>query len=228
MASRKARDVSGEDTSGDDRTSGLLELARAGDKAALSALVERDRAWVEGRVRRNISNLKSVIHTSDVIQEVMVKLLRSNRPPRAVNRAQLRAYLATVIHRLLATKAGRSLRALLRRPAVLTIVEHIEDVAPGAHQTAEDKEHLELVERALSLLSGRDQDLIRLRRKGLSFAEIGVELGISEDNARIGHGRALLRLAEKVKQISRPDFQWPSDDSPDPDSDPPAEQTSAE
>lgn len=203
----------------DDGTDELLRRARTGDKAALSRLVQNNREWVESRVRQNMANLRHLTHTSDIVQELMLKLLASRRPPLAVNTAQLRAYLSRAIRNLLSTKAGQALTSLQRMPQVLDIMEHIAEVDARGPQpfasilVAEEHGH---VLNALLLLPGRDQDLIVGRHKhSLSWRDLGLRLGMSADHARIECNRAVVRLREKLRQISRPDYVWPTDDATD-------------
>ncbi len=197
----------------DDRTAELLRRSRAGDKDALSELVLRDLEWVEGRVRGNMANLRHFVRTSDVVQELFVRLLAAGTPPESVNMAQLRAYLAEAIRNLLCTQAGKSVVGKKPGAPLLTIMDHIEDgrsAAPYAEALFAD-EH-ERVKRALALLRGREQDLIRGRTmRGASFAVLGTAFGLSEDAARMAYKRALNRLRAKLAEISQDAYEWPTD-----------------
>lgn len=197
----------------DDRTAELLRRARAGDKQALGELVLRDLPWVEARVRGNMANVRHFLRTSDVVQELFVRLLASGTPPESVNMAQLRAYLAEAIRNLLCTQAGKSIVGKKPSSPLLTIMDHIEDdrcAAPYAEALFAD-EH-ERVKRALALLRGRDQDLIRGRiMRGSSFAVLGKAFDMSEDAARMACKRALDRLRAKLKEIYQDAYEWPTD-----------------
>jgi RNA polymerase sigma factor (sigma-70 family) len=58
---------------------------------------------------------------------------------------------------------------------------------------------VEQYEAALERLKPREQDAITARLEdGLSYAEIGLELGIKEDAARMAVKRALFRLAQEL------------------------------
>ena len=69
-------------------------------------------------------------------------------------------------------------------------------------QKIDREERKAWVRLALELLGATDRDIIQLRQwEKVSFGEIGERLGINEDAARMRHGRALKKLAEKVMSL---------------------------
>ena len=65
----------------------------------------------------------------------------------------------------------------------------------------------EFLDLALSLLSPDDRRILELRElKQMSFPEIGEELDISPDTARMRHKRARPRLIETIERLRRGDI----------------------
>jgi RNA polymerase sigma factor (sigma-70 family) len=106
----------------------------------------------------------------------------------------------------------------LARDTVLELDPPVEQVAP-ADRRLEIEEEEARIRFALELLDPDDRHLI-LRREwdGLDFARIGEELSISPDAARMRFHRALLRLQQRVGELSTgrlSDFLPESDGSGD-------------
>lgn len=192
------------------QTRELLVRWHDGDEAALSALVQQDLAWIEGRVRQRLGPLLRKRHdTQDIVQITLLEVLRYG--PRFVlsDRGQFRALLARMVENALRNQAdhegaarrdARRERSPSSADSVLTL-----DVAAPHTQPDEAAARSELqawIRLALELLDPDDRDVIVWRQyQELSFAAIGERMGIAENAARMRFARALPKLAAKLDAI---------------------------
>ncbi len=73
---------------------------------------------------------------------------------------------------------------------------------PSAHLRCDELIHH--VRRALSNMASNDRQVLIMRHlEGLSTAEIAATVGLSEEAVKKRHARALLRLQERLSDISR-------------------------
>ena len=178
-------------------TSVLLERVRAGDDAALDALVRRYldplRRWASGRLPGWARDLRD---TDDLVQDTLIATLRHLEGFEVRKDGALHAYLRESI----GNRIRDEIRRIGRRPAVETANESIEDRAPSPLEAAIGTEALARYERALSTLSTVERDAVIARVEfGLCYAEIATALGkASPDAARMTVSRALLQLAQEM------------------------------
>jgi RNA polymerase sigma factor (sigma-70 family) len=173
----------------------LLRLARKGDAAALSRLLERYSERLLGRVRLMMgAEARAQAESVDFLQMTMTEVLE--RMDRFEVRDE-RAFLAW-----LTTIARNRIRDSVRRQretafASLSASCSQESGGPGktpASEVADHEQALRLVE-ALEELDDPSRQIVELRNlEGLSYREIGERLGFGEDRARQRHQRAVLRL----------------------------------
>ncbi len=188
----------------------LLQRLRAGDRAALDALLERDLDWIRGYVRRRLGPaLRSRLESADVVQEAMVEFLRHGPPFLVSDQQQFRRLAARVVENVIGHQYDwfTAQRRELQRERPLPS-EDILDLdarrAPGGtpSKEAHRREREACVRLGLELLEAPDREAILLREwKGHSLAEMGTHLGITEDAARMRYQRAVRRLARKVRQL---------------------------
>lgn len=187
-----------------DDTLELLRRWHGGDLEAVARLVERDREWVEARLRRR-RIARGDGDTHDDCQDLMLRVLRY--APRFVcaNRSQFRGLLARMIENLVVDRArGRPGREI----AFASLTESRLDLTLGAgHATDpgdaaardEDRAWLRL---GLEFLGDVDRDVVRQRHfEEREFAAIASSVGSSEDAVRMRYQRALLRLATIVQRL---------------------------
>ncbi|MFO1078272.1 MAG: sigma-70 family RNA polymerase sigma factor [Planctomycetota bacterium] len=195
-------------------TAELLLRWANGDDDALADLVAQDAPWIERQVRTRLGNwLRQRVDTQDIVQGTLLTILRTG--PRFVcsDRAHLRALLARIVENTIRgeihhhTAGKRDLRRELTAPppdrshSVLILDQRAASVTdPGrAAAAAETRDWLRL---ALELLEPDDRNAILWREfEGLPFAEVAARLGMTEDAARMRFGRALPKLAQKLKQL---------------------------
>jgi RNA polymerase sigma-70 factor (ECF subfamily) len=191
-------------------TSDLLQRWRAGDQAALDALLARDLPWIRERVHRRLGNeLRRREETEDFVQDVVLEFLRYG--PRIVlsSRPQLLALLARIVENVIRGKHDRFTafkRAVAKeRPLAPDSVLSLEGPAspPQGPRTAAERAEWEgFVRLGLELLDPEDREVILLRQwEGLGFAETGRRLDIAEDAARMRFHRALARLGAAIHDL---------------------------
>jgi RNA polymerase sigma-70 factor (ECF subfamily) len=178
-------------------TSVLLERVRAGDDAALDALVTRYliplRRWASGRLPAWARDLRD---TDDIVQDTLIATLRHLDGFEVRKDGALHAYLRQSI----GNRIRDEIRRINRRPAVEPAHEAIEDRAPSPLESAIGTEALANYERALATLSVEERDGVIARVEfGLGYPEIAAATGKgSPDAARMMVSRALLRLAREM------------------------------
>lgn len=195
-------------------TAELLLRWANGDEAALAELVAQDAPWIERRVRARLGSwLRPRVDTQDIVQDTLLTILRTG--PRFVcsDRAHLRALLARFVENTIRGEAHhqaagrRDARREVRSPTTgsghgVPILDQraasITDPGHAASRT-ETRDWLRL---ALELLEPDDRNVILWREfEDLPFADVAARLGMSEDGARMRFGRALPKLAQKLKAL---------------------------
>ncbi len=204
-----------------DETLGLLERWHGGDRQALSQLVERDRRWVEERVRnRRGASLRRLSDTHDDVQDLMLRALQYSPRFLCRDRGQFRALLARMIENLLVDRSrsaaarnhDRRLDSLFGDsrisldPAIAT--------ADQPAEVAARNEEIAWMRLGLEFLDAEERDVI-WRRQLLEqgFAEIAAEDGIAADAVRMRFNRAMLRLAGVVQRLQAGDLAQLLDDA---------------
>lgn len=187
----------------------LLGRWRAGDHDALNTLLQRDLDWIRQRVHYQLGQrLRRAGDTEDFVQETAIAVLRDG--PRFVlsSRRQFRGLLAKIITNVLRGQSRR-LHALKRetgREEELPGDSVLDLDAPQQAGTrpdeaaahAEEKEWLRL---GLMLLEADDQAVTDLHWNGLTDGEIGNQLGVSANTARMRRTRAIGRLTKIVRKL---------------------------
>lgn len=167
----------------------LVERARAGDDAALSALVRRHQ---DAAFRVALSITRDEDTAQDVVQEAFVKAFR------ALDRFRGDAAFRTWMLTITANEGRGALRKRKRRAETsidgLAPIEVDEpspaDLAELASESARAREMLEN-------LPEKQRLSIALRiDEGLSFREIGDVIGSSEGAARVNYFHGIRRLRE--------------------------------
>ncbi len=193
----------------DDETLSLLEQWHGGDRRALANLVERDRRWVEDRVRsRRGASLRRLSETHDDVQDLMLRALQYSPRFLCTDRRQFRALLARMIENLLIDRS----RAAAARRQEFRLESFFGDsrltldpaLAGGAQpiEAAAHSEEMAWMRLGLEFLDADERDLIwrrQLLEHGL--AEIAADLQIAPDAVRMRCNRALLRLAGIVQRL---------------------------
>ena len=191
----------------DPETVELLQRWHAGDQQALADLVQRDRAWIEARVRQGRgSKLQRHGETMDDFQDLMLRALTYVPRFLCANRRQFRGLLARMLENLLVDKArrldSRAPEVPLASPSQSQLVldPHLAS-ATGPAEAAARNDDIAWMQLGLQFLDAEDRDVVWQRQfLDRSFAEIGAELGAASDAVRMRFHRALLRLAGIVQR----------------------------
>ena len=180
----------------------LLTFVQSGDDLALDVLCARYlpalERWATGRLP---AGARDLLETGDIVQETVVRSLRTIDRFEHQRPGALLAYLRTAIMNRIRDEARR----VERRPmgTELEPERHVE-ARPSPLEDLIGRESITLYENALETLSDADREAVVGRLEmGLSFDEIASLLGKGSANtARMTFNRALVRLAEEMRRAS--------------------------
>lgn len=179
---------------------------------SFQAQITSNLPWLRAYVQRRLGPfLRSRADAEDYVQDVLLKALRFSPPGPLQEQDQVRAWLGRSVENVLRDENDR-LRAQKRdarreQPVAsdtrLPFDPPHKDVTRPS-QVAGREEERARVRLALACLPSSDRRLI-VRRDfdGASFAEIGDELGVAEEAARMRYRRSLCKLAERITEINR-------------------------
>lgn len=193
-------------------TTTLLLRWKDGDEDAFAEIVSRHLGWLRTTVRHHIGPLlRAKIETGDAIQEAFKGFLRYGPRVNVANGDQFRRLMARIIINALRDQSDwfASRRRDMARESRLSS-SCIEIGRNGRSQQpeiiAEDKELRERIRFALELMGPEDRRVILLKIwDDKKFAEIGDELRITEDAARMRFERAKIRLLELLEHLHEGD-----------------------
>jgi len=177
----------------------LLALVHAGDDDALNRLFARYlpplRRWARGRLPRWARDLRD---TEDLVQETLMHTLRHVESFDNRGAGALYAYLRQAV----VNRVRDEVRRTGRRPELATLGDEAVFHGPSPLEEAVGAETLARYDAALVLLSDDDREAVVARvEMGSSYLEIAEALGKpSADAARVAVSRALVRLAEHMRQ----------------------------
>lgn len=180
-------------------TIALLRGAKAGDRDALSKLLERYRPILSRRIHWMMGgNARMRAETGDFLHGVFLEILRR------LDRFEIRDERSFVAW---ATEIARnSIRSLVNRKyerafsSLATTMLGVEPAAsPTPSENAASAEQRHRLAEAIEQLAEDYQQAILLRHmEGLSFAEIAERMARSENAVQLLHARALGRLSALV------------------------------
>ena len=183
------------DSTAQHTTARLLDLIRGGDAAARGALIARIepllRRFARGRVPQQLRHQED---TGDLVQLTWLKVLDKLPLIEAREPGSFFSYLRTVLLNALRESLRRDGRSPIHGNGEL--VAAVAAVLRASHVDPDD---WLTWEQSLSLLSPEHRGLVLMRFEfGMSFAEIGTELGESADGVRMKLNRALARMSAGV------------------------------
>jgi RNA polymerase sigma-70 factor, ECF subfamily len=182
----------------DEPTIELVVKARAGDRLAVEALLQRClpklRRWAHGRLP---AAARGNLDTGDLVQETVLHVLRrlDTFEPRHVGAMQ--AYLRqSVINRI-----RDEVRRIGRQPAPAELPDDLQAEVTSPLETIVQAEAYQRYRVALQDLSARDRELIVARIEAQwSVPEIAERFRLrTVDAARMAVTRALRRLTDRIK-----------------------------
>jgi RNA polymerase sigma factor (sigma-70 family) len=197
-------------TSGD--ATELLQRWHGGDARALHDLVAAHRGWLVTRIKRRLGPaLQRREDVSDLVQEAALEALAKS--PRFVpaDLEQLRALLARLVENLLRDRLKlhhahkRDLRKERPIPSdSVLLLDPTRRTVTRASEAASANEMQAWIQLALELLRPADRQIVLWRQwEERSFREIGAELGVPENTARMRFDAALQRLGARLRELMR-------------------------
>lgn len=170
----------------------LMDALGGGDEAAIERAYLAYEPLLRMIVRRRLSpQLRVRFDSVDIVQSVWADLLdgmRSNRW-KFEDAAQLRGFLVQVTSNRLIDRSRQHHSAIERERGPAALARE-----PAPDSPSEVAQSGELWERMLDACPEPHRDLLRLRREGLTTAEIGARVGLNEGSVR----RILGDLARKL------------------------------
>ena len=183
----------------DEPTIELVLRARAGDRQAVEALLQRSvpqlKRWAHGKLP---AAARGTLDTGDLVQETVLHVLRrlDSFQPRHVGAMQ--AYLRqSVLNRI-----RDEVRRIARHPMPAELPADMPSEEPSPLEHAVKAEAVERYHQALDTLGHRDRQLVLARIElQWSHDEIARHFGVpSPDAARMAVTRALDRLLDFLKK----------------------------
>lgn len=178
-----------------------------GNQDALGALLERHMPWVKDQVRRHMTALlRRKGETVDYVQDAMYQFLRFAPRFDVANEAHFRAILLTIARNALHNRydwfTARRREIARENPLpsdTILSLDPPKEAVKTPSISAEEHEREAWVRFGMEFLEAEDRELLVLHKwDDLSFVEIGKQLGISADAARMRHNRAVRRLGDKI------------------------------
>lgn len=178
----------------------LIHRARAGDPAALDALIDRYRPrlvrWATGRLP---PAARGMAETQDLVQETLVQAFKRIGSIEIRGEGALQAYLRQV----LLNAIRMEIRRVSRRPVAGELESAIPSADSSPLEIAIGAEALERYDRALAALTQEDRELI-IAHVEFSFSHQELAHAFdkpSANAARMALQRALARLASEMKRL---------------------------
>ena len=178
-------------------TSRLLALASRGERAAVNALFTRYFPWLRSWSRRRLPRwARSVVDTSDLVQDVLMQTFTRLATFEAKGTGALRAYLRTAVD----NRIRDEMRKIGRRPHATSLDQARQPARGGSSplQQIIDDETWNRYLQGLNMLSVRERRLIVGRMElEYTYKQLAAIDGRSTpDAARMALKRALKRLSE--------------------------------
>jgi RNA polymerase sigma factor (sigma-70 family) len=176
----------------------LLVRARAGDEAALDEVFARAipllKMWASGRLPRWA---REMIDTDDLVQETVVNTLKHIDVFEYRVDSALQAYLRQAVM----NRIRNEIRRATRHPAPATLDSAAPDAGLSPLEELIGKQTVAAYDEAMAGLQPEEREAIIGRVElGLSYAELAAAMDRpSADAARMAVGRALLKLAKRLK-----------------------------
>jgi RNA polymerase sigma factor (sigma-70 family) len=193
----------------EETTLALLDAWFRGDQKALVELVRSEVPWMRLYARKRLSARMRTFETSeDIVQSVMLNLLKAELRFRPENARQFRALLARALYNRLCEVHDyvepRERARAEGTPSDLPghVLQLPSKDAPD-RKLSENEEHA-FVRLALQLIDPDDRRIILWRDfQNMPYAKIGEHLSMSEEGSRARHRRALARMKVQIENLKR-------------------------
>ncbi len=196
----------------DDHLDDLIDRLNDGDIEAAERVFLAYEPYLRMAVSRQLSGaLRSKLDTMDIVQAVWADVLAGFTESgwRFADRGQLRAFLLTLARNRLIDRR-RHFRRAIERERPLDEAEPQDLPAANQPRPSEVVQGRELWARMLDRCPPQHRELLRMKRQGLTLAEIAESTGLHEGSVR----RVLYTLARRIADETRgpalgPDHQAP-------------------
>lgn len=180
----------------------LIVLAKGGSKSALGRALNICRPWLLRVARKNSGKrVGREIAASDVVQDAFVYASKDFDRFRGHEANSFVSWLCMILANRLAHLARRASAAKRGPDAQFEncLLDELDRGASRSQDTpsaiAEGQEISQLIRVALERMSTRDRSVLALRfEEQMTFQQIGTQMGLSEDAARVLFHRAVKRL----------------------------------
>lgn len=193
----------------------LVHRAKAGEDAALNLLLERYLQRILRIVRSRLGpKLRGKMESMDVVQEVMMRAIKGFENFELKDEAAFLHWISKLVQNQIRDVADyhhAEKRDMNREVQKKTSDE--KDCSILSNLPADSiykpsfqirlKEDVLALEAALDQLPETQREVVIMRQyEGLSFKEIGAELGLSEDAARMQFARSMSKLTDLMSQTT--------------------------
>ncbi len=190
-------------------TRDLLTRMHGGDEDALRDLVARHLPWIRACVHERLGRkLRQRAETQDFVHEAVVEVLRHGPRFTVSSDEHFRALLGRIVENVLRGKhrrwAAERRDAAQERPLPTESVLDLDPrraPATTASAAVDRREREAWLRLGMELLRPEDREVVELRQEGLPFEEVGAELGVAANAARMRFDRALARLGALVVRL---------------------------
>lgn len=179
----------------------LIARARAGERAARAALLERWQPRILARIRVILGEgARRHAESSDYVQSVLIQALERLDEASFADEQHVLRWMTAVARNDIRDQADkRRERALESLSESWHASGHADANTPSPPSAADREERFERLVECLEVLAESERAVIELRDfEGLTFQEVGARLGWSDDRARLAHMRAMARLGRLV------------------------------
>ena len=178
-------------------TEQLLRRIRGGEASARQALYERClpllTRWAHGRLP---APARDIADTDDLVQVTLLRALKHLDEFEANGSGSFLAYLRQILLNEVRAELRKRQRGMIKVDLETQVLA--DDNASVVEQLV-GYERLQAYEKGLAQLDRRDQELIVMRLEfGMSYNEIGIEVGAEPNTVRMRIARALKGMAARI------------------------------
>lgn len=188
----------------------LLEQARGGSAVAIGNLLEAARSYLLLQADQHLpQSIRAKVGPSDIVQETAIDAHRDFLRFRGTSQEELYSWLRTILQNNVTDAVRRfelaQKRAAKREASLSVIVDRcgisvLPSVSTTPDHSAIRREDAALLQGLLTRVPVDYQTILRLRYwDGLTFPEIAIRIGRSEEAARKLWYRALSRLTAELQ-----------------------------
>lgn len=194
------------------KTLRFLRQWNNGDEGSLNGLLQRHLSWIYDHVDKRLGKfLRGKGDLNDYVQDAIMEFLRYGPKIEISNDDHFRAMLVRIVENTLrgkydwyTTQRRKNTRVHPLPTDTVLYLDPPKKKVERPSQAVQNNEQEAWIRLGMELLDPEDSEIIILHQwEFLSFEEIGAQLEISQDAARMRHVRAVKRLSQKVGHLRR-------------------------